>query len=107
MPEIQLPETASTETESREPDVTIKVIRWDGAPKATAMISKTGKPKLERIAIVADKYGNETAVPVVGTARQFETTDGLTIDGYLGSDKSRVYFQPALGTAAADASLFV
>jgi hypothetical protein len=93
---------------NREPDIILDVVEWKGeAPAETAMVSATGSAKFQRDCVVLDKDGKPAIVTVVGTERQWEVAGESKIEGYLGSDKTRIYFQPSLGSAASNAARFI
>ena len=99
---------AKTAPANREPDVVLDVVEWKGEqPVETAMVSASGAAKFQRDCVVLDKNGTPAIVTVVGTERQWEVAGESKIEGYLGSDKTRIYFQPSLGSAAHTASRFL
>jgi hypothetical protein len=95
----------------RAPDMTLRVIRLEGGRTTTNMLSSeaSGSVKKEQqlAVVLSPKTNKEVVVPVIGTPRQFEVSDMRNVEGYLSSDKTKVYFQPALGNASADASDFL
>ena len=98
----------ATAPATRDPDVVLDVVEWKGeAPTETAMRGAQGQIKFQRDCVVLDKSGHPAIVTVVGTERQWEVAGESKIEGYLGSDRTRIYFQPSLGSAAAQASRFV
>ena len=98
---------------NQEPDVVLEIVEWlEEEPRKTAMQSKgdpkTGRlpeAKYQRSAKVRNRdTGKVGVVPVVGTARQWQYASGAFVEGYLSSDKTKLYCQPHLDRAEVEAS---